>query len=59
MSKATPAFEDSLSNVVEDFLKNPSNKVEEKNALKFMMKNAFIDEFLEYADEDGVYNYIF
>ena len=56
VSKAMPNFRQGLSSLMGDFL----TQGDQSNARKFMMKNAFIDEFLDYADEgDEVYNYIF
>ena len=56
-SKAMPNFRQSLTNVMGDLWEIPEGQ--EPNALIFMMKNAFIDDLLDYAAEDGVYNYIF
>ena len=52
-----PNFRQGLSSLVGDF----SKQGQQSNVRKFMMKNAFMDEFLDYADEgdDEVYNYIF
>ena len=56
-SKAMPNFRQGLSSFAGDF----SKQGQQSNVRKFMIKNAFIDEFLDYADEgdDEVYNYIF
>ena len=54
-SNAAPNFLASLSN-----LKDAVPESQQTKSLSFMLKNAFIDEFLDYADEDAdVYNYIF
>ena len=53
-SNAAPNFLSSLSNI-----KDIVPETQQSKSLQFMLKNAFIDEFLDYADEDGVYNYIF
>ena len=57
VSKAMANFRQGLSSLMGDF----SKQGQQSNVRKFMMKNAFIDEFLDYADEgdDDVYNYIF
>ena len=56
-SKAMPNFRQSLTHVMGDLWEIPEGQ--EPNALIFMMKDAFIDDFLDYGAEDGVYNYIF
>ena len=44
---------------IQDALSGFMYRFEKSKSFKFMMKNAFIDEFLNHAEQDGIYDFIF